>query len=137
MAQIRRGEDKVITITLNDDNGTAINLSTAYTGLVCYLTTDDGNILQQYSRETLTGHNSSDFNQLNQSTNTGQFEIRLQSAITKPAPVGQFFLEVKAQAADANFTNYTFQTVARISTSTGNVDFEFVDAITKNIDTLA
>jgi len=137
MAQIRRGEDKVITITLNNENGTAINLSTAYAGLVCYLTTDDGNILEQYSRETLTGHNSSDFNQLDQSTNTGQFEIRLQSAVTKAAPIGKFFFEIKAQATDANFTDSTFQTVARVSSSTGPVDFEFVNAVTKNIDTLA
>ena len=137
MSVVRRGEDKQITFTLVDDSGVDINLATAYTGIICILVTDDREILARYSREAYTDVNGNvfdvaDFAQSNQTTNTGEFVIRLQRDITSVAPLVKFKWEIKVQAADADYDSSTFDTLAIVDSDSTNVRFEFKDAVSKN-----
>lgn len=134
---ILRGSDDKILFTLSDSNGNTIDLTT-FTGIIAILTTDERDVLQRYSREAYTDpsgnvFNTGDFVQApNQLTNKGEFTLNVQSTVTKIAPLGKFFVEIKTQTTDADFTDGTFDSPVKVDTDTNGNRFEFTDAITKN-----
>jgi hypothetical protein len=108
MADIFKGEDKAINITLKD-NGVAIDLNTAYNGIACWLYYYNGNVLQKYSKNVLSG-----FGTLTVTDSTaGIFQVKLQSADTSAAKFGVIYAEVKTQTADNNYDSSTYHTIVR------------------------
>lgn len=104
---IHRGDDKLIVITAKND-GVEIDLDTV-NELWCVLT-QKGRVMNQYSLNTLAGYD--DITLLNQTTDTGKFEIMLQSAETSVGIVGQpIFVEVKVQTAQAGYDDSTFEQI--------------------------
>ena len=86
-------------------NSVAVNLATTYSNITAWLIDADDTVLQKYSRETLAGHDTADFDQLNQTTFTGRFDINVQRAITLAAATGAYKWVLKVFAVDADFAN--------------------------------
>ena len=133
---IYRGEDKELTITVNDSTGTAIDIS-AYAGILCIIKSKGGQIIEQFSREALLNYNDTDFVQQTQSGATlGQFIVRLQSAKTINAVEGYFEIEVKLQATDANYTGSSKFDIMRQAYDTEGKRLLIQDSHTKDISAL-
>ncbi len=134
---IYRGEDKVIVFTVKDDSGTVVDLATGFTGVIVHLVDSDENVLAKYSRETIADHNSDDFIQLDQTTDTGKFQVLVQSVDTLSSPLGKIYFEVKFQSANGAFDNGTFDQIVRIETADNGKAFELKSAKTKHITSLS
>jgi len=124
MADIIQGGDYTIVITLTNSAGVAVDLTTL-AGYICILFFEDGTVLQQYSEQTLAG-----FKSLEETTPaSGIFTIRLQSADTKGAQLGDLFAEIKTATADGNYTGNRHDVDTKITVGTV-VDGQSKDVLT-------
>ena len=116
MADIVKGEDKKITITVKDADGVEIDLTTL-NGYICVLY-QVGLVVAQYSKNVQVDFDP--LTELDQGTDTGKFEVNLQSAQTSLAIANKdLFAEVKIQTAQAGFDDSTFdQIVGKIKVGT-------------------
>lgn len=116
-----KGDTVVKPFYLVDDL-TPVNLATTYTNITAWLVDSAATVVQKYSRETLTDHNTADFYQLTQSGATlGKFEIKLQAAVTLAAAEGQYYWLVKVFATDADFLNGIAKESFKITHEDGQV----------------
>lgn len=89
--------------TLRDESG-LINLATTYTNITAWLMQGNA-VLQKYSREAKDGHNTADFQQLDQTTDTGKFNINLQRAVTILATPNNYYWVIKVYATNDDYLN--------------------------------
>jgi len=94
------GGDYLIQITAEDSAGTVIDLTTL-NGYIFVIYYADGEVVQQYSRETVNGFKSL---VLTDEVN-GIFSVRLQSTDTTGVRFEKIFGEVKLESPDVNFDN--------------------------------
>lgn len=100
--KIIQGGDYEIDFTVTDSAGVAVDLTTLanYIAVLYYA---DGEVLQQYSRETKAG-----FKSLTETTPaSGIFTVKLQSADTKTARKELVFGEVKVETVDVTYDDST------------------------------
>lgn len=108
-AIVFKGEDKTITIILQNPDITAFDLNSV-DGIIAHLKDEFGTILTKWSKNTLSGYDSLT---VTDGTN-GKFEILLQSKKTVNANVGVYTLEIKVQETNSDFDDLTQDTEGEI-----------------------
>jgi hypothetical protein len=106
--------EPTFTIKVGD---TAVDL-TGYPQILVHFTDESGQILARYAKGTKTGYNTADFVQSNQTTNKGQFIIKLQSVVTATFTEGCLYVDVKASETNTNYASNTFQSQDQINQTT-------------------
>ena len=124
MPNIYKGQDATFTITVQVD-GTAVNLTT-FDNVTCFAIDQNNNILDQWSRETLTGYNT--LTQLNQTTDTGKFTVNLADTLTKlsSTPEGVLTFEIKTIDSIGQISE------AKILTDSNGAQFTIENFLAKN-----
>ena len=105
---IFRGEDKLIELEMEDENG-ALDLSTAV-GIQCYILDAKTlkNVLDKFSLNSESG-----FGTLTVSdAANGKFQVRLESAKTITAELGFYSVEIKLETDDPTYNANTRHDVA-------------------------
>lgn len=82
------------------DGVTPIPLS-SLTNVLVWVYHADGTILRKFAMNALAGHDSDDFNIVDDAA--GQFEVVLRSAITSLAKVGDYKNEIKIQISASGY----------------------------------
>lgn len=105
------------------DDGAAVDLANAYSNITVWLVDSSNTVRAKYSRETLAGHDTANFDQLDQtaSATKGKFKINIQRAITLAATVGAYKYVLKVFAVDVDFANSQAIESFEITTEENNV----------------
>lgn len=104
---MNRGEDKIVVITLTDENGDPIDPS-SFVGLVVEVYEQLGQPIAKYSLNAASGYGT--INNIN--SGAGTFEINLKRSIIKKYLRKKLLAEVKSVESNADFEDGEFHTIS-------------------------
>lgn len=122
MSNILRGETKRIIITVNDSEGSPVNLSTL-TGIICHVFQKGGKTIKKYSLNELEGYTDLT---ITDAVN-GKFKVILQHSDTSGLDERDIIAEVKIEIENSDATDSNFFSTATVIVAVGK------DAVTKFI----
>lgn len=103
-----RGEDLPVTLTITDGSN-PVDLATLEGYIAIFYFAESGKVLDKFSKNTIAGYGDVE----ETDAPNGEFECKIQSAVTAAAEEGTVLVEVKTQTNDVEYTDNSFNTVVR------------------------